>query len=371
MRRNNLAALTSLRFFAAGAVVLGHSFGKWGLPRTNDIGLHLGIGVDFFFVLSGFILAYNYPVIENNAHALRIIAYRIARIWPLHLVMLAVWFFFARNPNNPLNGIEPLWANVLLIQAWFGSYLYAYSGNAPSWTLSVELAFYLAFPFLVMLRTRTLIAVAILVSAATLIAAAILWSPGKVTDPGINGPAIVRMHPGSFVFLFVGGMLTARIFPSRTWQIGALPATMIEAACLALAIWFFVDHRDISFAVVRALDLGAFWVLWAPHVLGALFFAPLILSVSIGAGLVTKALSVKPLVFLGEISFATYLVHQPLQTWLLRNGFNGLEWLPLFVGCIFIASCVAYLGIERPAQKWLRGRIDAIHRQCRAAAATC
>lgn len=58
-----LDALTSLRFFAAGAIVLHHISGTMGIPRIE--GYNLAQGVSFFFVLSGFILLYVYPHLES------------------------------------------------------------------------------------------------------------------------------------------------------------------------------------------------------------------------------------------------------------------------------------------------------------------
>jgi peptidoglycan/LPS O-acetylase OafA/YrhL len=50
-----LPPLTSLRFFAAASIVIMHSAGKWGMPPLSSI--HFAVGVDLFFILSGFILA--------------------------------------------------------------------------------------------------------------------------------------------------------------------------------------------------------------------------------------------------------------------------------------------------------------------------
>ena len=79
IKPQKLDALTSLRFFAAAMIVLVHSnpvFGAMGLAES----LPLDQGVSFFFVLSGFILAYNYPVLVGEADILAFLKARIARI---------------------------------------------------------------------------------------------------------------------------------------------------------------------------------------------------------------------------------------------------------------------------------------------------
>lgn len=60
---NRLAALTSLRFFAAAAIVYHHVMGAWAFPRVPEF--LFAQGVSFFFVLSGFILTYRYPLLRD------------------------------------------------------------------------------------------------------------------------------------------------------------------------------------------------------------------------------------------------------------------------------------------------------------------
>ena len=67
LRKPRLDALTSLRFFAAAMIVLHHLKGNSGVPATLPFNLDnfLGLGVSFFFLLSGFILVYNYPSLSE------------------------------------------------------------------------------------------------------------------------------------------------------------------------------------------------------------------------------------------------------------------------------------------------------------------
>ena len=131
-----LPPLTSLRFFAAAAIVIMHSAGKWGMPPLSSI--HFAVGVDLFFILSGFILAYNYRSMPSMADAIRVIGYRIARIWPLHLVTLAAAMLLFADSRNPYFDPTRLWATIPMIHAWLGNGIYALHGNAVSWTISVE-----------------------------------------------------------------------------------------------------------------------------------------------------------------------------------------------------------------------------------------
>lgn len=101
----------------------------------------------FFYVLSGFILTYNYYSMTDYKSYL---VARIARVWPLHLTMLIVVIFAL---NYDVGNLSVLLANALAIQSWFPYSNYFYSYNAVSWSISTEIAFYVAFPlFLWMLK---------------------------------------------------------------------------------------------------------------------------------------------------------------------------------------------------------------------------
>lgn len=88
-----LGALTGLRFIAASLIVIEHSatFGLQ-LPRFG-----YDHGVSFFFVLSGFILSYVHPKIEGRREAVMFILYRIARIWPAHVIVLLATILILNN----------------------------------------------------------------------------------------------------------------------------------------------------------------------------------------------------------------------------------------------------------------------------------
>ena len=152
-RPQKLDALTSLRFFAAAMIVVAHAhplFGSLGIANAAP----LGQGVSFFFVLSGFILAYNYPELEGRKAVRRFWLARFARVWPLHAVMLLLWialiFNFDRHSYFPgVEGLARLGANLLLLQAWVPLSLWSLSFNGVAWSLSAEFFFYAVFPFLI------------------------------------------------------------------------------------------------------------------------------------------------------------------------------------------------------------------------------
>ena len=148
--RRPIEALTGLRFFAALIVAVSH------FPQVIPIdGLQVALerqgaaGVTIFFVLSGFVLTYNYADTfgASTTGALTFLRARIARIWPINVVALVVvtplviWWATAPSPAS--------WVvNLLMLQALIPS-KGMNTWNIPAWSVSCELIFYCAFPFFV------------------------------------------------------------------------------------------------------------------------------------------------------------------------------------------------------------------------------
>src|SRR5262245_41059626 len=151
----NLAALTSLRFFAAMYVLLFH-YGPIYPPLYSGFIRTGYTGVTFFFILSGFILAHNYHRVDfkERNDRYRYFTARLSRIYPVYILSLLVGAPFAVAMINkmPSGGLATLAASSGLLtplglQAWLPGASCVI--NCPSWSLSVEFFFYMLFPFLV------------------------------------------------------------------------------------------------------------------------------------------------------------------------------------------------------------------------------
>ncbi len=151
---DNIPALTSLRFFAAFYILLLHTYIFLGVDfwvfRSFILSGHLA--VDFFFILSGFILAYTYyPSWSQKRFSYKnFIMKRLARIYPVHFVMLAcsVALLSYMGSSNTVNMEASAWnirliEHIFLVHAWWNGVL---SYNVPSWSISAEFFAYLLFP---------------------------------------------------------------------------------------------------------------------------------------------------------------------------------------------------------------------------------
>lgn len=333
-------------------------WGKFGLPGIGKYELFLGVGVPFFFVLSGFILTYNYAPTTDGRKMARLVAYRAARIWPLHLVTLALFLALMGNPESPTQTLVSLIPNIFLLHGWSGMMPVALSFNAVSWSLSVELAFYVALPFLLLCNNRMLVAIAVTGAAIALVWADMTWVQHvNLTDMVVSGQAIVTMHPLANLPMFIAGIIIARLFADMEARPGVVAATAMEIAVVALMVVYMVWNRQIGNSIADWLNTTTAVRRWLMPTTGIVAFVPAVFIFAIGSGLLSKALTARWLIWLGEISFAFYLCHQPIMNWLAPRIPSHAGLAAALLASVAVSAILHY-GIEMPAQRYLRGRID-------------
>ena len=353
----DLRALTTLRFLAALWVVL---YTAW--PHLDvgfvPVAVTKGyLGVETFFVLSGFILSHVYleAAGEKRFRYGGFLWARLARVYPLHLVTLFGMIglgLAATVAGLSIDGSLTNWrdlpAHLTLTHAWGLATSSAF--NHPSWSISAEWAAYLSFPAFAFvawrLRDRPVLATGLAVAFALGLYAA--FQP------------------------LAGYSLT-----EATFRWGALRI----APCFALGCALYLVHRrgGVRFAGPVALVSGVVVLISAS--LG-LWDAITVLAAGgliLGLGSLDNAragvLGSKAGVYLGEISYSIYMVCAPvlLLTTNIAARFTGdddkrfhiIVWLAL-VAAIPVAAMITYHLVERPARKALRGIAD--RRTARAAA---
>ncbi|MDR1301864.1 MAG: acyltransferase, partial [Treponema sp.] len=141
--------LTSLRFFFALLVFLSHY-----TVGENIIFPHGAIGVEFFFILSGFIISYTYKqkITEKQITTRNFLIARFARVYPLHGLMLVLSVLLALRAAIRTDipfPIGQLFFQIPLLQSFIPIKSYYFSFNAVSWSISDELFFYVMFPLLI------------------------------------------------------------------------------------------------------------------------------------------------------------------------------------------------------------------------------
>lgn len=325
-----LESLTSLRFFAAAMIVLGHGhglFGSAGIATT----LSLAQGVSFFFVLSGFILTYNYPTISTFDGVKKFYRARFARIFPSHIVAIIVLLFFTGGLNTGgLQGAKVLFAglaNVFLFQSVIPVKDVFLTFNGVSWSISTEMFFYLAFPLLIGSLIPGKWIKLLLLSVAVLFHLwfGMLWNVSY--DEGgsqFSLMGLLYINPWVRILEFYIGVLTCQLFlkTSDALSVKKIPCaafTFLEVCVIALSIYTMWISPRIALLLEIPGQAGIVTNYYLTKSGSALSFALLILIFAHGKGLVNKFLSSKWLVLLGEISFALYLVHMSVLVWFQKN----------------------------------------------------
>ncbi|MCX5515309.1 acyltransferase family protein [Kaistia algarum] len=359
--------LTSLRFFAAIAIVI-HHLRDFGFTTPFLSRLPLDNGVSFFFVLSGFVMFFVYGSLQGAADRKSYLAARVARIYPLHWLTFALLFLlldgnpgsYGAEQKSPFVG----GLNLLLLQAWVPAQSYFWSFNGVSWTISAEMFFYVAFLLLVIRFERSwhykLILSALPVVALCMLGDAMGLDPREVANDQISTAGLLYINPLARLFEFVLGMCIALLFNRLRsgWQPGRRIATAMEVAVLLLfaanawliqpmAIWVF---QNIS-------PSAAVWIIHGGGI--CLSTALLILVFAFQKGWLSAMLLKKPLVLLGEISFSIYMIHQILlRSYAVHIGwFEGLSpmaLVPLYFATLLIVSALLWRFFEVPSRNLLR-----------------
>lgn len=365
-----LPALTTLRFAAAALIVLVHSYGLFGLPAHQPGGITFVQAVSFFFVLSGFVLAYAHPTLDGGAW--RFLATRATRLWPAHLVAFAIFVhaFPFTLPGRERYGTpwDYTLLNLTLTHAWVPRFHSFFSYNDVTWTISCEWLFALCFPLL-LARTprgwlRTLGATFALVVATVALANSLHAAhriAGDFATEGVGTLGLVYINPLARLFEFTCGMALCALWRAAAPRIrvGRATATAAEVAALALAWWEIAHvagalHRPLAY---RALGYaGVQWVIVSGG--GVPAFALVIFVFACGRGWVSRLLALRPLVFLGEISYAIYLTHHIAIRYIgqypQRVQATDLRSYVAFWFVVLAASSAIYLLIERPAVRVMR-----------------
>lgn len=354
--------LTSLRLFLALWVLCRHWFHVYGAEGTFfNIGFtstwfdHGYLGVDGFFILSGFILAYNYdPAPGKSISWKRFIVARIARIYPVYLVCL-LSFAFAVIARDLLLHTHSVGAggytvsNFLPEMLMLGAWRYAgESGwNDVGWSVSAEWFAYVFFPLFLLVaprlnRTRILLASGIALAALAVV---------EVTSPehlSLSG-GVARLVPE-----FLLGVLLCRLRE-------ALPGHHGLAAGGLLAIG----------VCVLGVELGLD-VLFVAGAAGLVFF------LSYEKDVLTRLFSLRGLVFLGEISYCLYIVQRIPQYLFefVRGRAMDVATLPggvqamLLLALTVSLAILLHLVIEKPMRAYINRRINGKALQARQLART-
>jgi peptidoglycan/LPS O-acetylase OafA/YrhL len=312
------------------------------------------LGVDLFAFLSGFVIAYNYCDRVDLARPRKICVFlwiRAVRIFPLHwFLLLSLLVARLTIPGFGEFGIDvgrwetgDLLEHALMVHGW--GVAQRLSWNVPSWTVSAEWLCYLLFPLMAVFLSRIgdgVVAVA--AATATLGATKIALDATGFPDFSASSSWGAVRIGGEFLT----GCLLWRAFSLGTFDRAPWGAIAVAAFGTAGAL---TRWPDTAFPIVCSFAVG-------------------VLALAYARGPLAWFLALRPIVFLGEISYSIYLLH-----WVALRIFEytigravmeaggGSAWrglaLAVAVGVILGGSVLTYFGVERPARRHLRAWVAA------------
>lgn len=337
--RPQLDGLTAARGIAAWLVVLYHirASTPW-LPDWAMAFAHKGyLAVDFFFILSGFVIwlsASDEFAARGIAATPAFLRRRLARIYPLYAVMLAltVGFVLLLEATGRSAAGYP-WAelplHILMLQNW--GFTEALSWNHPAWSISTEFAAYLLFPLIAcLLPLARAPRPVLMLGVAGVIGAMAAW----LHHSGLTGLGQNIPHYGLVRCL---GAFTAGAMLCALWRQGGHRPTRL---CMAAA----GGAAALGWSLDSANELWAFPLLSACSIY-------LIADRDRAGGR-----NPRPLVYIGEISYATYLSHFMLFIWFkiafVDDAANiAPHLIALYLVLTLAVSVVLYHGVEKPGRR--------------------
>ncbi|NMI01554.1 acyltransferase family protein [Pseudonocardia acidicola] len=369
-----LRALTGLRIVAAAWVVIFH-FHFTPLPGVAVVNEVFGplitagaLGVDLFFVLSGFVIAYTYLETMGRrldlGPAVRFVWARVCRMWPAYVVvfnLFGLWLLarlaFGTSGNIAFQSVQPTvnvqqWVEqMFMVQLWTHDYFDGASWVGSTWSISAEWLAYLCFPVtaLVFFRLRNLPR-PVLALAAVAVTTPMAWAYVSTGNPYFPFSWLIRIATG-FSAGVLAYLVVRRVQQSeRNRRIASWVAT---GSVLALIAGLLLGEQ-------AGPDRGGAGLVLFPILVGALAMADR------GPA---RLLSGSAMVRGGRISYSLYLVHIPIFElyWfaLARHDVLGQRpvlahaLIPVVLLAALLASLLLHRSIEEPWRNRMRGWVGA------------
>ena len=358
-RAPNLPCLTGLRGVAALIVVVYHYLQAPSLVTGTIVSPFAGyLGVDLFFILSGFLMALNYGSAFDRRFGLAaywdFLGKRIARVYPLYafvtmvVFVLSFWNIFQAHVR-----LRVVVINLALAQQLGPGWIRPYLGDSilgGAWSISTELGAYLLFPLLYRVACRSgrgagIAALALAVAAIALL----VWLPPSLTVQQLPKQGPLDLWSG--------------------WSAWPLIRCLADFT-IGLWLWRFVtDHPHAALGRDSAGPVLALAAVALLFVRGADFVAVVVIAALIGhlsfeRSRLAAWLGTAPMIWLGEVSYAVYILHVSLIAFTFEHP-QGIFAHPAFhdhyplvlattLLMLFVLSRLLFLHVERPARRWMR-----------------
>lgn len=304
-RAKRFVALDSLRGICAIFVAIYH-FSTISYLADVPFIKNGFLFVDFFFVLSGFVIASSYGSrLRNGFSIARFMFLRMGRLYPLHLFVLCLYLGTAFTGMSDGYTAPNFWTTAFLLQAFSDGDLGNW--NPPSWSISAEVWAYLVFALLCQFSGKMLpwLLGSLIICAPPIL----LWTSDRYLDVCFQG-ALLRC-----LFGFSMGALAFKFWNSSArMSLSWITSTLIEsiAAAASLLIVSFAGAGPLSFL--------------CPPI-----FVVTILIFAQEGGAISSILITRPIALIGALSYSIYMTHMFVQARLLNliGTASKHAWLPV------------------------------------------
>lgn len=307
-------------------------------------------GVSFFFILSGFVLTYNYEraFIKSELRARKFYVARFGRIYPLYFLTLLISILLGIMEHNP--GEQQLWGlklttHILMLQSFVPDPSFYFAFNLPAWSLSCEMFFYLLFPVSIYTLNRLIRKngrMALLAFAPFFLMPLI-----SLFLADTYRHALIYINPVIRFSDFLLGIFLYQIFKKLRKLSFHVAPTWFEIGALLLILLFYLFHGKVPLY----LRFSVYY--WIP-------MSVMLLVLALERGFFSRLLTWQPLLFLGEISFGFYLFHHLVirGLLLLRNGVDILidPWAFSIIALLIslVLAAMSYRYFEKPLNVLIR-----------------
>jgi len=359
--KSHYQILDGLRGVAALLVVAFHVLETYSGDRFHQIINHGYLAVDFFFLLSGFVVAYAYDDRWGKMTQWDFYKRRLIRLQPMVImgtIIGAALFYFQASPAFPSISTTPVWQMLLVMLVGFTMLPLPLSMDirgwqemnpldGPAWSLFFEYIANILYALFIRKFSKKLLAVFVILSALLLIQYLLMGPQGDV----IGGWSLntLHLHIGfaRLLYPFFAGVLLCRM--GKLIHI----KSAFAVCSLMIAIIMFIPRIGGS---------EHLWMNGLYESFSIIVVFPLIVAIGAG-GSITGKLSMKVCKFFGNISYPLYITHYPLIY--LYTGWVAKNKVPMSYGIwfgvlLFIVSIIiAYASLklyDEPVREWLKKR---------------
>jgi peptidoglycan/LPS O-acetylase OafA/YrhL len=353
--------LDGLRGVAALIVVAFHLFEAHAASRFVQVINHGYLAVDFFFVLSGFVIGYAYDERWKTMSTTEFFKRRLIRLHPMIVVAMligAIMFYFQASPIFPKITETPLW--LLLVVMVIGMTLIPvppsldirgwgemHPLDGPGWSLFYEYVGNILYALFVRKFSKLLLALCVCAAGGALLHYCVTGPTGDVIGGWSLAPDQVRIGLTRLLYPFFAGLLLSRVVKVGHLRHAFLLCSVIITTALALprfggeqALWINGLYESLCIIVVFPLVVY----------LGA-------------SGEVRSGLSARVCAFLGAISYPVYIIHYPFvytyTAWVQDNKVPVAQGWPVAIATLAVCVLLAHVCLrfyDIPVRQWLTAK---------------